>query len=438
MDSFSQNRLHPAFWLCPNTVSWPSLYPSRILLLFISLIFTIGFVQAQEFDVLLKGGTLLDPKNDINQQMDVGIKQGKIAAVQASIDEANATQVIDVKGLIITPGLIDIHGHHFWGTVPDAYLSNSFSSLPPDGFCLPAGVTTIVDAGGAGWRNFKTFKAQTIDRSKTRVLAFLNIVGAGMSGGAHEQNLLDMDPKLTAMEARRHAQHIVGIKLAHYSGEDWTPTERAVEAGRQAGIPIMVDFGRQDQHLSLEVLFMEKLRPGDIFTHCFAHVRGRMPILNEEGKLRSFIKPAQQRGIVFDVGHGGGSFVYAQAIPAIEQGFRPNSISTDLHTGSMNGGMKSMSNLMSKLMNIGLTLQEVVEQSTWNPAQIIQREELGHLSIGAVADIAVFQLSTGQFGFIDTAGKKIIGDKKLITELTFREGKVVWDLNGRSNPTYKP
>lgn len=430
MTSFSKNLFALGQRLCSHT--------AILTLLSILLVFPVNKLSAQAYDLLLKGGSLIDPKNEINEKMDIAIKDGKIAAVQASIPSASAKQVIDVQGLTVVPGLIDIHGHHFWGTRPDAYLSNSYASLPPDGFSLPAGVTTVVDAGCAGWRNFKIFKAQTIDRSRTRVLAFINIIGGGMAGGAIEQNLGDMDPKLTAMEARRYADHIVGVKLAHYSGEDWTPTERAVEAGRQANIPVMIDFGRQNRHLNLEVLFMEKLRPGDIFTHCFADVRGRMPIVDDEGKLRSFIKPAQERGIIFDIGHGGGSFVYSQAIPAIKQGFYPNSISTDLHTGSMNGGMKSMSNLMSKLMNIGLTLEQVIEQSTWNPARIIQREDLGHLSVGAVADITVLQVATGQFGFTDTAGNKIIGDKKLIAELTIREGKVLWDLNGISRPLYKP
>lgn len=430
MNSLTKNIRAVGVYLCSHTA---------IICLFISsLLLPPTWLTAQPYDLLLQGGNLIDPRNDLEQKMDIAIKDGKIAAVQASIPASNAKQVIDVQGLTVTPGLIDIHGHHFWGTRPDAYLSNSYASLPPDGFSLPAGVTTVVDAGCAGWRNFKVFKTQTIDRSKTRVLAFINIIGGGMAGGAVEQNLGDMDPKLTAMEAKRYADHIVGVKLAHYSGEDWTPTERAVEAGRQADIPVMIDFGRQNRHLNLEVLFMEKLRPGDIFTHCFADVRGRMPIVDDEGKLRSFIKPAQKRGIKFDIGHGGGSFVYSQAIPAIEQGFRPNSISTDLHTGSMNSGMKSMSNLMSKLMNIGLSLREVIEQSTWNPAQIIQREDLGHLSVGAVADITVLQVASGEFGFTDTAGNRIIGDKKLIAELTIREGAVVWDLNGRSRPLYKP
>ena len=409
----------------------------RQLLFSILLLLTSASLQAQQIDMLLKGGHVIDPKNGINGIMDVAIDEGKILQVAANISTDKVFQVIDVSGLYIVPGLIDIHGHHFFGTEPDAYLSNSFTALPPDGFTFRAGVTTIVDVGGAGWRNFRTFKKQTIEHSKTRVLSFLNIVGAGMRGGAAEQNLADMDAKLTAMEAKAFPAHVVGIKVAHYYGPEWAPVEQAVEAGKLADIPVMVDFGGHEPELSLEMLLMEKLRPGDILTHCYAHVNGRTPVVDEKRKLQPYVLDAQKRGVIFDVGHGGGSFLWDQAIPAIEQGLKPNSISTDLHTGSMNGGMKSMINVMSKLLNIGLTLQEVTTYSTWNPAQIIKRTELGHLSPGAVADVAVLDLLNGDFGFIDTKGWKVKGDKKLECELTLREGKVVWDLNGISRPEWE-
>jgi dihydroorotase len=181
---------------------------------------------------------------------------------------------------------------------------------------------------------------------------------------------------------------------------------------------------------------MEELRPGDIFTHCYAHVNGRTPLVDDSGKLYNYILPAQERGIIFDVGHGGGSFRFDQAVPAIKQGLKPNSISTDLHTGSMNGGMKDMSNVMSKLLNLGMTLEEVVAASTWEPAKIINREELGHLSIGAVADISIFQIVEGDFGFVDVVNKKVNGDKKIICELTILGGNVVWDLNGLNSEQY--
>ncbi len=387
-------------------------------------------ILAQEYDLLINDGHVIDAKNGIDQVMDVAIHEGKIAKVDARIAERNAKKVINAKGLYVVPGLLDIHTHNFHGTVPFGYLNNSFSALPPDGFTFRSGVTTVADAGSSGWKNFRKFKEQVIDRSKTRVLAFLNIVGLGMKGGAIEQDLADMDPKLTAMIANQYPDMIVGVKLAHYRGFDWTPTEKAVEAGKLAGIPVMIDFGGSDPELSIETLFMEKLRPGDIFTHAFAHVKGRTPIVDENGKVRDFVFASQKRGINFDVGHGGGSFLFEQAIPAMEQGLRPNSISTDLHTGSMNGGMKNQINVMSKFLNMEMPLKEVIATSTWEPAQIIQREDLGHLSEGAVADVAILNLRKGDFGFIDVRRKKMNGDKKLECELTLREGQVVWDLNG--------
>lgn len=399
------------------------------VLLVLVLFFCFSLI-GQEYELLIKNGIVIDARNGINKPMDVAISNGKIVQVRASIPLKSAKQVLDATGLYVCPGLIDIHGHHFFGTEPNAYLSNSFTALPPDGFTFRSGVTTTVDAGGAGWRNFETFKEQTINRSKTRVLAFLNIVGSGMKGGAIEQNTNDMDAKLTAIVAKQYPGVVVGIKLAHFSGFDWIPTERAVEAGKLANIPVMVDFGGSEPELSLETLFMEKLRPGDIFTHVYAHVKGRTPIVNENGKVADFAFAAQKRGIVFDVGHGGGSFLFAQAVPAVQQGFKPNSISTDIHTGSMNEAMKDMLNIMSKFINMGMTLEEVITLSTWNPAKIINRTDLGHISVGAVADIAILNLRKGKFGFIDPQGKKMEGDKKLECEVTLRDGKVVYDLNG--------
>lgn len=410
----------------------------RLKLLAMASLVCIGpYSLGQEYDILIKNGHLVDPKNSIDKKMDIAINDGKIARVEASIAGSNATTVIDAEGLVVTPGLIDIHEHVFWGTKPDAYISNSYTSLPPDGFTFRVGVTTIVDAGSAGWRNFRIFKEQTIDQSQTRVLAFLNIVGSGMKGGAIEQNLNDMDAKLTAMVARKYADYIVGFKVAHYSGPEWDPVQRVVEAGRLVDKPIMIDFGGHIPQLSLERLLMEELRPGDIFTHCFAGVRGRTSIVDEQGNVRPYVWEAQKKGVIFDVGHGGGSFVFDQAIPAMKQDFRPNSISTDLHTGSMNAGMKDMLNVMSKFLNMGMNLNDVVLCSTWRPAQYIKREELGHLSVGAVADVAILNLLKGNFGFTDVRGAKITGDRKLECEVTIREGEVVWDLNGISKPEWK-
>ena len=405
---------------------------SRLLSLFV-LLSAASIVPAQNYDILIKQGHVIDAKNAINETMDVAILDGKIALIKDHISNSEAKKVINAKGMIVSPGLIDIHGHNFFGTQPKAYISNSFTSLPPDGFTLRSGVTTIVDVGSAGWKNFETFKEQTIDRSKTRVLSFLNIIGSGMKGGAIEQNITDMDPVETANKAKQYPGIIVGVKLAHYSGPTWEPTDLAVQAGALGNIPVMIDFGGSDPELNMKTLLLEKLRPGDIFTHCYAHVKGRTALVDPNGIVRPYVFEAQKKGIIFDVGHGGGSFVFKQAIPATKQGFWPNSMSTDLHTGSMNGGMKDLTNIMSKFLNMDMSLYDVLKSVTWNPAQYIKRTDLGHLSVGAVADITLLKLHKGDFGFVDTKGLKLKGTQKLICELTMREGSIVWDLNGISH-----
>jgi dihydroorotase len=410
---------------------------NRLLLLLLSCFTTLTF--SQTYSIVIKDGHVIDPKNNIDAVMDVAIADGKIVLVGKNIDAKQAAQVVNAKGLYVMPGLIDIHCHNFFGTEPDHYLSNGLTAVAPDGFTFRCGVTTVVDAGGAGWKSFPLFKKNIIDNSQTRVLSLLNIVGEGMRGGAYEQNINDMDGKMTALVAKANPGVVVGVKVAHFEGADWTPVDRAVEAGKMANIPVMIDFGGSNPPLSIEELFMKHLRPGDIFTHCFGHLKTREAIVDEKtNDLKPFVWDARKRGIVFDVGYGGISFVFEQAIAAVKKGFYPNSISTDLHGGSMNNAMKDELNVMSKFLAIGMPFNEVIKAATWNPAQEIKREDLGHLSTGAEADIAILNVRAGKFGFFDYTGFKIEGDKKFECEMTIRAGKIVYDLNGIANPIVPP
>jgi dihydroorotase len=394
------------------------------------LLLCAGLVWAQEYDLLLKGGHVIDPKNKISGRRDVAIKDGRIAAVAAEIPAAKALKTVNVAGMYVTPGLVDLHVHVYAGT-GTAYTGPS--SVRPDDHSFRSGVTTMVDAGSSGWRNFEDFKKLIIDPARTRVLAMLNIVGAGMAGDP-EQNLQDMDPGKAAEMAAKHKDIIVGFKTAHYAGPEWTPVENAVKAGDAAGLPVMVDFGRFRPERPFEDLVTKKLRPGDIYTHMFLSM---VPMLDDGGRLRPFLLEARKRGVLFDVGHGGGSFLFRQAVPAIKQGFLPDSISTDLHIGSMNGAMATMLTTLSKFINMGMTLEDVIVRATWNPARQIKRDDLGHLSVGAPADIAVLRLAKGAYGFVDVNGARMQGTQKLEGELTVSDGKVVWDLNGITRSDWK-
>ena len=406
--------------------------------IFFLLCLISGVATSQTYSIVIKGGHLIDPKNSIDGISDIAITDGKVVLIAKDIDAKAGKQVVDATGLYITPGLIDIHTHVYQGTNTDQQYMNGPAAITPDGFTFRVGVTTVVDAGCSGWRTFPAFKRQTIDKSQTRVLAFLNIVGEGMRGGPFEQNLKDMDAKVTGEFAKNNANDIVGIKLAHYDGPDWTPTDRAEEAGKLAGIPIMVDFGGSVPPLPIEDLFLKHLRSGDIFTHCFAQLpNARECIVDiQTKKVKPFVWEAQKRGIVFDVGYGGISFSYAQGIPAIKSGFYPQTISTDLHIGSMNGAMKDMLTTMSKFLAMGMDLQQVIKASTWDPAQVINRKELGNLSVGSEADIAILRLRDGKFGLFDYTGYKLETDKKLECEMTIRAGKIVYDLNGIASPVF--
>ncbi len=388
---------------------------------------TATFAVAQpEYDLLLKGGHVIDAKNKISAIRDVAMKDGKIAAVAASIAESRALKSVNVTGLYVTPGLVDIHAHVYTGTgEKNSYAGDN--SVYPDGFTFRVGVTTVADAGGAGWRNFEDFKQRVIDRSRTRVFSFLNIVGHGMRGGRYEQDLTDMEGKPTGEMALKYKDIVVGVKCAHFAGPEWKPYEQAVEAGRIANIPVMIDYGTNRPERPLYELLTRVLRPGDIYTHMYSGLRGEQ---DDSGGPSKAMTDGRRRGVIFDVGHGGGSFLWRVAVPLMKAGFVPDSISTDLHIGSMNAGMKDELNVMGKFLAMGMSVDDVVLRSTWNPAREIQHPELGNLSPGAPADVAVLRLEKGKFGFVDMNGARMDGTQKLSCELTLRDGRVVYDLNG--------
>lgn len=384
-------------------------------------------IHGQEIDLLIKNGKVIDPKNSINTRMDVAIVDGKIFQVAAGIPETQAKKVLDATGLFISPGFIDIHTHVFVGSKTG--FAGGSNSVSADDFACRSGVTTVVDAGTSGWRNFPLFKKQVIDRSKTRILAFLSIAGSGLSGKPMQEDTDDMNVDSAYFMLRRFPATIVGIKIGHYEGKDWGPFDRALEAAQKSNVPLLVECHLPEYSL---VDQLKRMRPGDIITHSFEKVAERMPVVDEKGRVRPFVLAAQKKGVLFDTGHGGAGFWFSQAIPALQQGLAPNSFGTDMHRFSVNSGMKDMLNLMSKYMAMGMTKEDIVLRATWGAAKSIRRADLGHLSTGAPADVVIWGVRTGNFGFVDAGGNRIDGKEKLEVELTLREGKVVWDLNGMS------
>ncbi len=392
----------------------------------LSILILAGSLAAAQprpaFDILLKGGHVIDPKNGLDRIADVAIAQGKVARVADSIPAVQAARTVDAEGLFVTPGLIDIHVHVY------VWKEAGGEAVQPDAFSFRSGVTTMVDAGSAGADSFTDFRERIIRHSKTRILAFLNIVKAGMGTGK-EDDPKQLDADAAAKTAKANPDLIVGFKSAHYAGPAWESVDNAVKAGEITKLPVMIDFGRVTATRNLNTLLLDKLRPGDIYTHCYS---GHRAELLDSGKVNPAMEAGRKRGIIFDVGHGAGSFYWYVAVRAYAQHFYPDSISTDLHLNSMNGGMKDMITTMSKFLSLGSPLSEVIRMSTWSPAQEIKRPQLGNLDVGAEADIAILRLERGRFGFVDSAGARRAGDQRLVCELTLRAGKVVWDLNGRA------
>ena len=431
----------------------------KLILTFSIGLFVAGFVAAQSatpqvprYDLLLKGGHVIDPANGLDGKMDVAVSLGRIAAVEKDIPINQAGKVVDVSGLYVTPGLIDIHYHVGHGGAPlnwfapdspdhefpvvTAATTDPRAQLAPLGvpadLALQSGVTTIVDAGTAGAATFLQEKEEAIDHAKVRVLAFLNIVADGMSGGL-EQSVDGMDVKRCADTILRYSDIIVGVKSAHYWTQKpldelhptWASVDRAIACGEAAKVPVMFDFWPRPER-SYADLILQKARPGDIHTHVFAQ---QFPIL-VDGKLNPILQQARSRGVIFDVGHGAGSFWFRNAVPAVKQGFVPDSISTDLHTGDFT--VLSMNNVLSKFLSMGIPLSDLIRRSTVNPAREIHRPELGTLSVGREADIAVLEELRGHFGYIDCGYAKMEGNSQVVARMTIRAGRILYDPSGLS------
>jgi dihydroorotase len=390
------------------------------------------------FDLLLKGGHVIDPANRIDGIADVAIHQGRILRTAPDINPAEAHNTVDVSGLLVTPGILDIHLHAYvtrWEHHPGAWRG----SLDPDHHFLASGVTTCLDTGTAGADEIEHFKTTVIRTAITRVLALVNISKPGM--GEAEQTISNFDVEAAAEAALAHRDVVVGIKTAHFwtskpfdaEHPPWESVEKAVAAGRLCEMPVMVDFWPRPERPYPE-LILGKLRPGDIHTHVFAQ---QFPVLDGEGRVQPYMREARARGVWFDVGHGAASFWFRNGKRALDDGFPPDSISTDLHAGSIRTTVRSMLDAMSKYLAMGMPLQEVIYRSTVTPAQAIRRPELGTLSPGAEADVAVLEVQRGNFSFRDCGFARIDGDRKLDCVMTLRAGRIVFERDGHALPHWR-
>lgn len=377
-------------------------------------------------DLMIRGGRVVDPATGFDRTMDVGIIAGRIAVIEPRIvgrvapirrehPPALGTQVIDATGLLVVPGMIDLHGHVYTGVSP--------LTCPADAACAVGGVTTIVSAGDAGANTIDGFRRLVVDHSLTRVLAFLHISTIGLSGWpvpeARDPDYLDVDAAVRAGELNRDI--VVGIKVrmskSTVGANGLIPLAKALNAAEQLGLPVMVHIGMTATPLAA---LLSMLREGDIVTHCFA---GGINGIVENGTVIGEAFAAKNKGVLFDVGHGFGSFDYPVAERCISQGLLPDTISTDLHSLSAGASMQDLPTTMSKMLGLGMPLHEVLASVTNSPADAIHRgTELGRLRMGAVADITILELLSTESRLRDTSDNERIVSSRLVARYTIRAG----------------
>jgi len=365
------------------------------------------------YDLILRGGRVIDPSQKLDTVTDVAFTAGKVARVGPKLEAGPNTDVRDVSGLIVTPGLIDLHTHVYWG--------GTSLGIDAEEFCRTSGVTTAIDTGSAGPGNFAGFRKHVIDPCKVRILAYLHVSHAGiyafsdrvMVGESEELRL--MDPVSAVEVANANRDVVVGIKVRvgrHASGTSGViPLDIALQVGEEAGMPLMchIDFPPPSYE---EVL--ARLRPGDVLTHAFR------PFPNspatQQGTVKREVIEARKRGVKFDIGHGKGSFAFKTARAMLANGFMPDTISSDVHTLCINGPAFDQVTTLSKFLCLGMPLDEVIAASTVNAAMALKRPELGSLKPGSVGDATLLSIKEGQFDYVDVVGEHLIGDRKIASE----------------------
>jgi dihydroorotase len=371
-------------------------------------------------DLLLTGGHVIDPVSGVDGRRDVAFASGRVAAVDAAIPRESAREVIDVSGAYVAPGLIDLHAH--------AFIAGHDLGIETDSVCASTGVTTLCDAGSTGAANLTGLREYVMARSETRVLAFVHIAAIGLTHlGIGEHCYLDYsDPDLAAGVAREHRDVVLGVKVriqkevvAQHGLE---PLRRGLRAAEAAGLPVIVHVNNPPVEYG-EVLAL--LRPGDIVSH-FLHGRGS-GILDGEGLLKDAVVAARRRGVVFDVAHGRNHVNFPVARRALEQGFQPDTISSDLTRPGRASIVRDLPTTLSKFLSLGMPLGDVVRAATSTPARAIGRSgELGSLVPGASGDAAVFAIEEGRFPYEDADGNVMEGAKRWAPRLTVRAGRVWW------------
>ena len=371
------------------------------------------------------------------EKKDIFVKDGKIVRMDMDIQQSDVLS-IDLEDAIVAPGLIDMHTHIYplCGMTED-----TLPMIDGEAHMFQNGVTTAVDAGSCGCKDFFDFKNRFIDKSKLRILAFINIAHGGMVSLASELEPDNFYVEIAAAIAKE-VPEVVGVKTAHYhvgkpfdqEHPAWASVDAAVKAGEIAGKPVMADVQPYLPGRPYEELVLERLRPGDIHTHVYAQ---QFHILDENNKMKQFMLDARARCKIFDLGHGAGSFWFRNAIPAYEQGFYPDTLSTDLYLHNVNGPAFGLLNIMSKYLNIGMPIEEVLYRTTARPAEVIGHTELGKLEVGMEADIAVLKLHEGKFGFADSGNARMDGKYKLECILTVRNGELVYNPMAYGMPDWK-